>query len=475
MRKQEAEFVRRIEKIRTANENKMHKAELGRENEMIKLLDKEAKMDEIIQREEAQFHHASKLLENRNAAKIAEMTKKQAQHELNRQKSSMIHAGVQMRHNGSTFSHLGGMKSQASGISIGVQHYMHGMHQQHPHHHHKHHNSSIMENLYHGHGSRKYNKSDKSGETPNPDPDKLVIGGAMDDIIFEGAGAAQSTVGSPVHRAKPSKPGQRLHAKFKTHLKHLHLAQGGTHETFAALHPRGVPKPHSMKVNKKTGAKMSDVQMGYYTFAATMLCSWVRMLQAQRRVQRLRREINAATIQYWYKSILARRKLLWLENQTQKLEVLELRRRRCSMFIGYSVFRFILKLRRHKKAAQQREKERRAAEVQEQLRVGSMMRAEHRGGGAGVGGGRGGSGRGGSGRSSPAPSAADDASAHSTHSMHSVGSAVSTDKAEKKEEENEREKMATEDAQSRDLENAAKKELKAKAQTEKAKKKCCLM
>jgi len=459
MRKQESEFVRRIEIIRTANENRAQKAEKGREYEMIKLLDKEAKMDEIMQREEAQFHEASKLLENRSAAKVAETTKKQAAQELNRQLSSMIHGGFggRMRRDGSTFSHLGGIKSQASGLSIGMQHYLHGMHQQ-PHHKHTSHNPNLMENLYQGHGSRQYNKSDSE----SPERDTLVVGGAMDESIFEGAGAVQSTTGMHVHPAK--KPEHRFHSKFKSHLKHIHLAQGGTNETFAKLHPRGVPKPHSMKVNKKTGAKMSDVQMGYFTFAATVLCSWVRMLQAQRRVQRLRREINAATIQYWFKSILARRKLLWLENQTKELEALELRRRHCAVFIGYSVFRFILKLRRKKKEIL-REKERRAAAVQEQLRAANLLRTENRTGGS----------RGGSGRSSPAPSFGEDVS---VHSVVSAGSTGSTGKAEKKGEEKERTKMDKEDSTSREIENAAKREAKAKAKAEKAKKKsggCCIL
>ena len=461
VRKQEAEFVKRIEKIRTANENKVLKAEQGREYEMLKLLDKEAKMDEIIQREEAQFHYATKLQENRHAAKLAEVSKKQKQHELNRQMSSMMHpgAGNRMHRDGSTFSHLGvGMKSQASGISIGMQHYMHGMHQ--PHHHKF--NANAMENLYQGHGSRKYNKGGADADAGSPDQDTLVVGGALDDSVFEGgAEVVQSTVGSPVHPVK--KPGHRFHAKFKTYLKQLHLDQGGTNETFAKLHPRGIAKPHTMKLNKKTGAKVSDVQMGYFTFAATMLCSFVRKTQAMRHVQSLRREINAATIQYWFKSILARRKLLWLDSQTQLLAAMELRRHQSSMFIGYCVFRMILRLRRRKKA-------RRAAEVQEQVRLANMQRKEegHRSGGGS---------RGSTGRNSPTPSLGDDDA--TLHSAHSAGSAGSAGKAEKKEEEKERAKMGKEDAKAHEIATAAKKEAKAKAKAvAKEKKKgggCCIM
>ena len=289
-----------------------------------------------------------------------------------------------------------------------------------------------------------------------------MVGGALDESVFEGAEVAQSTVGSPVHPVK--KPGHRFHAKFKTYLKQLHLAQGGTNETFAKLHPRGIAKPHTMKLNKKTGAKVSDVQMGYFTFAATMLCSFVRKIQAMRHVQSLRREINAATIQYWFKSILARRKLLWLDSQTKLLAAMELRRHQSSMFIGYFVLRMILRLRRRKKA-------RRAAEVQEQVRLANMQRKEegHRSGGGS---------RASTGRNSPAPPSLGDDDA-TLHSAHSTGSAGSAGKAEKKEEEKERAKMGKEDAKAHEIATAAKKEAKAKAKAvAKEKKKgggCCIM
>ena len=355
IRKQEADFERRIEKIRDAQKNKMQRQEFEREFEMHKLVDREMKMDEIMKREEEQFFYANKLLENKNAAKITEMQKKKEQQELNRQMSSLIPIGADGRPNlnrvGSTFSSIAGLRPAASGLSIGMHQYVHGNHYQSQQKFNVKANSEIYESLHQGHGSRRYNTQNGGDGNPRREAlsTDLVPGSQTEENTFENRDSESNKEGLPSpDKSVIKKPVNSFHVKFKQYLLRLHIAQGGTVATFSKLHPRGIPRPNTNKNqsnNSKRTGKTSDVQRGYLTFAAIFLQKIVRQQQAQRRVSMLRRDIYAATIQYWYRSIMARRRLLWLEEKSHFLA----KRQEASQVIGKAIFRYIQSCRKYKR------------------------------------------------------------------------------------------------------------------------------